>query len=123
MKNEQVSNLIISSNKLSLNDFCKKAIKVLGPSPLKASVFNKKISTLKNDGDISRSEVLGVFLELSNKGSLPNIDGHLSIDAIFEKADNISREKLIYILDGEDEQKANSSCLTTVTSIKTTKRK
>jgi hypothetical protein len=103
MKNEQVSELIIHSNELSLNDFCRKAIGAIGPSPLEVLAINKKVSTLKNDGNKSRAEVLEVFLELSKKELLPNIDGHLSINAILEKADDISRDRLIYIIDNDDE--------------------
>jgi len=103
MKNEQISDLIINSNELSLSDFCRQAIRAIGPSPLEVIAINKKISTLKNDGNKSRAEVLEVFLELSKKELLPNIDGHLSINAILEKADDISRDSLIYIIDNEDE--------------------
>ncbi len=104
MKNEYVAQLIINSNELSLHDFCRQAITVLGRSPLKASAINQKISTLKNDGNSSRTEVLAVLLELSNEGVLPNIDGHLSINTILETADDISRDNLIYIINNDDDE-------------------
>lgn len=103
MKDEQVFNLIIGSNELSLSDFCRQAIRVIGVSPLEADAISKKISTLRNDGNKSRAEVLEVFLELSNKGLLPNIDGHLSINDILEKVDGLSRDNLICTIDNDDE--------------------
>lgn len=75
MKNEQISDLIINSNELSLSDFCRQAIRAIGPSPLEVIAINKKISTLKNDGNKSRAEVLEVFLELSKRNCFQILTG------------------------------------------------
>jgi hypothetical protein len=111
MKNKQVSELIIRSNELSLNDFCNEAVNFLGVAKL-GTVIEEKIAGAEKEKNRSRTVFLKTLLSLSNKSILPNVNGDFNLRDILEKYDNSPRDEFIDIHDcsGVEPGKLGLSC-------------
>ena len=103
MESKQISNLIIRSDELSLNNFCQEAARELGVSKL-GEVIKQKLTVASEAGNSSLADFLKLLLSLSNQGILPDIRGGLSLVDMLNKADDYPRNEFVETHDYNDDE-------------------